>query len=151
MSRRPTTGARSVQAQPAADGARAQLDAARRDVGRLASAAYRQGGLGLGLGAIVTADSPGGMVDLASTLSVLANRQSAVLDRMDAARVVAGVLDQQAASALSDVAKAADAAKAAKLAVEAKVNEQATQVTALNAQVAQLTRALAVARAHSAS
>src|SRR5204862_7480083 len=111
-----------------------------RDVRRLASAASRQGRLGLALGALVTADSPGGMVDIASTLDVLANRQSAVLDRMDAARVVAGVLDQQAAAALSDVTTAADDAKAAKLAVEAKVNEQATQVTALNAQIAQLNK-----------
>ena len=63
---------------------RAELATAQREVGRLASAAYRQGGLGLGLGALVNADSPSGLPDLAGTLDVLANRQSAILDRMDA-------------------------------------------------------------------
>jgi cell wall-associated NlpC family hydrolase len=142
---------RAAAAQRAADGARAKLDLAQRDVGRLASQAYEQGGLSLGVGALVTSDSPTGIVDLASTLQVLANRQAAILDRMDAARVVAGVLDQQAAVALAGVSQAADAAKAAKQAVQAKAQQQRTQVAAINAQVASLSQALATARSHSAA
>jgi cell wall-associated NlpC family hydrolase len=142
---------RAAAAERAAGGARAELASAQRDVGRLASAAYRQGGLGLGLGALVNADSPSGLPDLAGTLDVLANRQSAILDRMDAARVVAGVLDQQATQALDDVVKAAADAKAAKDAVEAKARDQQAQVTAIDARVAALQKALATARAHSAS
>ncbi len=133
----------------AAGNAVSQLSDARRDVGRLAAAAYRSGGTDLSLGALIGSSSPENALSAVSMLGVLANRQSGIMDRMKAAQVVASVLSRQAGDALAAVAKAADAAKVAKQTVEARVAEQASQVTALNAQVAHLGHALAVARAQS--
>jgi peptidoglycan DL-endopeptidase CwlO len=144
------------QAQKAADAAaaaaaraKAQVQAAQVDLGRMASAAYRGDGLGLGLGAVLAADSPDSMLEALGTMSVIAHRQDDVVDRMKAAKVVASVLDKQAADALTAVSKAADDAATAKANVEAKAADQAAQVGAINTQVASLTAALNAARARS--
>ncbi len=136
-------------ASAAAVRAQADVQAAREDLGRIASAAYRGDGLGLGLGAVLSADSPESMLDAVATMNVLADRQNAVIDRLKATQVVSAVLDKQAADALAAVSKAAAAAAAAKAAVQAKVADQAAQVTQIDAQVASLTKALAAARAKS--
>ncbi len=136
-------------ASAAAVRAQADVQAAREDLGRIASAAYRGDGLGLGFGAVLTADSPQSMLDAVATMSVLADRQNAVIDRLKATQVVSAVLDKQAAASLAAVSKAAAAAAAAKSAVQAKVADQAAQVTHIDAQVATLTTALAAARAKS--
>jgi len=137
-------------AERAAGNAGAQLASARRDVGILASAAYRSGGTDLGLGALIASDSPGDALSAVGMLGVLANRQSGVMDRMKAAQVVAAVLNKQAGDALAGVTQAANAATAAKNAVLARVADQTSQVTAINAQVASLSHALDVARSQSA-
>ena len=139
----------AAAAQLAAGKSVADLDSARRDVGRLASAAYRSGGADLGLVALISSSSPENALSAVSTLGVLANRQSGIMDRMNAAKVVAGVLSSQASGALDAVTRAAAAAEAAKRAVEGKVSAQTAQVTAINARVAQLTQSLAAARAQS--
>jgi peptidoglycan DL-endopeptidase CwlO len=140
----------AAAAQRAAGSAGVQLALARRDVGRLAAAAYRSGGTDLSLNALMSSDSPQFALSAVSMLGVLANRQSGIMDRMKASQVVADVLNHQASAALDAVTKAAAAAQAAKVAVEAKVAAQTSQVKAINAQVASLTTALAVARAQSA-
>jgi peptidoglycan DL-endopeptidase CwlO len=149
MYRLQQAAAAAAVAQRAARGAQATLDAARLDVGRMAAAAYMGDGMGLGLGAIMSADSPDSVVEAVSTLGVLSGRQNAVLDRANAARVVAGVLNGQASDALAAVTAAASAALAAQQVVEQKVRAQSSQLGAINAQVQQLTTALAAARAHS--
>jgi cell wall-associated NlpC family hydrolase len=141
--------ATAAAAQAAAGTAGVQLSNARRDVGRLAAAAYRSGGTDYGLGAFVTSDSPTYALSAVGMLGVLANRTSGIMDRMKAAQVVAGVMNDQASSALDAVTQAANAAAQAKAAVELKVAQQSSQVAALDAKVAQLTQALNTARAHS--
>jgi peptidoglycan DL-endopeptidase CwlO len=136
-------------ASAAAASAQAQVESAQVDLGRVASAAYRGDGLGLGLSAVLAADSPDSMIEALGTMSVIAHRQDDVVDRLKAAKVVASVLDKRAADALAAVTAAADAAKAAKAAVQQKAAEQAAQVGAINTQVAALTKALAAARARS--
>ncbi len=136
-------------AAAAAESAQAQVQAAQVALGRIASAAYRGDGLGLGLGAVLAADSPDSMIEAIGTMSVISNRQDDVVDRLKAAKVVASVLDKRAADALAAVSKAADAAAQAKATVEAKAADQATQVGALNTQVAALSTQLAAARAKS--
>jgi cell wall-associated NlpC family hydrolase len=143
--------AAAASAEGAAKKAREQVEVARKAVGRLAAAAYRGQGIGLGIGAFVAAESPEYVAESIATMSVLADRQTAVLDQMKAAKVVADVLDRQAAAALDDVSAATEAAAKAKAAVEAKAAQQQSQVAGLNSQVTSLTAALAKARASSAA
>jgi len=139
----------AAAAAAAAVSAQAQVSVAQVDLGRMASAAYRGDGLGMGLGAVLAADSPQSMLEAMGTMSVIAHRQDDVVDRLKAAKVVASVLDKRASDALAAVTKAADDAARAKATVQAKAAEQAAQVGQLDSQVATLTTALAAARARS--
>lgn len=127
--------ARAAAAAAAARAAAAgvDLDAARRDVGRLAAASYKMGGSLGGMAAFASGQQASSVLGTAATLEALGRRQDAVLDRVRVQGVVTEVLRRQASDAVAEQQAAADRAAAAKAAVEARVQDQAGQVSELTA------------------
>ena len=89
--------------------ATARLDGAQQQLGRLAAQSYRSGGSLASLDVMLSPSGPDDVLERASMMRTLAGQRQQKVQRMDAARVVATTLDQQADDAL--VRQAAAAAK----------------------------------------
>jgi cell wall-associated NlpC family hydrolase len=90
-----------------ADLARGSLAGARREVGLLAAAQYRTGGVSQSLQVLLSVGDPQDVLDSAGLLATLGDQRRQVMERMDATRVVADVLDRQARRALAEQQAAA--------------------------------------------
>jgi len=134
------------QARQRADAAQAQYDAAQRIVGSFASAAYRSGADFGSADIFLGVDGPGGAVTRADTLAAVGAQVHRALLSADSAKIVAGVLRQQADVALAAEQKAEQAVATAKLHADAAVAAQQSKVASLNSQMAQLQAELAAAR-----
>ena len=113
--------AAAAAAQARADAAAASVAAAQREVGRFAAASYRMGGGIASFASMLDADGPQDLIDQASALANVAASNDRALDEVAAARVVAAVLDEQAAAALEAQTAAAERVRLAKVEAEAKV------------------------------
>jgi cell wall-associated NlpC family hydrolase len=121
------------QARDDAREARAQHEAsviaeaaAQDDLGAFAAAAYRSGGDIARVSAMLGADGPQTLIDQASTMTVLGDRQAAIITRLEAARAASAVLRQRAESALDEQqAAAAEVARAKATAERAVARQQA--------------------------
>ncbi len=145
------------QAQQASDAAQAKaaaalqdLDAARAEVGRFAAASYRMGGDLGGFASLLDADGPRELMNQASDLANVAQSNNVALQRVDAAQIVASVLQQQADDALAAQQAAAERVRLAKVEARTKVAEQKHQIGGLQALTSRLTERLAQARSHAA-
>jgi cell wall-associated NlpC family hydrolase len=119
------------QAQSAAAAAEEQLaravveqQAAEQDLGSFAAAAYRSGGDIARVSAMLSADGPQVLIDQAATMTLLGDRQSAVLNRVEAARAASVVLSQQAAEALAAQQDAAAEVRRMRDAAQQAVDQQ---------------------------
>jgi cell wall-associated NlpC family hydrolase len=121
----------AADAQARADAAKQDLASAQLDLGRFAAASYRMGGdLGT-FASMLDADGPQDLMDQASDLANVAASHDAALDRVAAARIVADVLSQQAATALQAQADATEQVRLAKAEAQAKVATQREQIGGL--------------------
>jgi peptidoglycan DL-endopeptidase CwlO len=136
----------AAAARRAAAGARREVDLANTRKGQLAAASYRMGGAAGGYAALFGADGPQDVMDRASTLEYLGQRQQAVLDRAQASALVARILDRQAGVALTAQRQAADAVRQAKRRAEAAVASQQRLMAEMNATQDRLLAELAAAR-----
>ena len=123
----------AASAQRAAASAQASLAAARTQLGEFAASSYRSGGDLANLGALLSSNGPGTLLDQASTMDVLATEQADVLARVQSAQVVAQVLSQQSQAALTAVTTATEQVRTAQLAAQQAAANQASQVKALDA------------------
>jgi peptidoglycan DL-endopeptidase CwlO len=98
--------------------------AADAELASFAAAAYRSGGDIARVSAMLSADGPQALLDQASTMTVLGDRQAAVLARVQAARAASVVLRDQAADALAEQQTAAAEVKRSKDAAQAAVEQQ---------------------------
>ncbi|HZI96842.1 MAG TPA: C40 family peptidase [Actinomycetales bacterium] len=140
------------QATAAAEAARATADralldveAARTAIGRLAANTYRSGSGLAGIEVFLSADGPQDLLDKAATIDALADRRQHSYQRMEAAELVAQLLDEQAQEAQQaqeDAAAAAEEARAeaqrSAAAAAAEVDRVAATRTDLIAQLAVL-------------
>jgi len=143
---------RRAQAAAAADAAAAKartgLQVARRDVGRIASQEYRDGGVTT-LGLLLDSSGPDAVLERASLLGVVGDGTGVAMGRISARRQVADSLGQRAAEALAAQKAAADALEKARERAE-KVAKQAQAAAAdVATQQARLTAELATLQATS--
>lgn len=80
--------------------ARQRLDGAQQQVGRLAAQSYRSGGSVASLGVLLSPRGPDGVLERASMMRTLAEQRQKTVQKVDAARVVATMLDEQADEAV---------------------------------------------------
>ena len=139
------------QAKARAAAAAADLAEAEREVGRFASASYRMGGGLGGFAAMLDANGPQDLMNQASDLANVAASNNRALDRVAAARIVAGVLNDQATAALAAQAAAAEHVRLAKVEAEAKVAAQTDQIGGLEKLTQKLSHRLAQARSKAGS
>ena len=135
------------QAQKAADAATAtattaeqDMFAAQTDLSRFASAAYRSGGDLGAVDALLSAQGPQQLLDQSATVTVLGQRQSALLSRMVNARITAVAAQQQAQQALDAKAAATAQVKAAKDKAQSLVDAAQAQANSLRRAQVQLQR-----------
>lgn len=128
-------------ARQAADRARGDVENARRDIGALAAATYRTGAAMSGLDAFLSAGGPQELLDTAAGLRLVGEERQHAYQRMDAAELVAKLLDEQAQEARARQERAAAKAEAARVAAE-----RAAQAAADEVAVVQDARAALVAR-----
>ncbi len=140
----------SAAAQAKAAAAQRDLEAARAEVGRFAAASYRMGGDLGGFASLLDADGPRELMNQASDLANVAQSNDVALQRVDAAQIVATVLQQQAADALAAQQAAAERVRLAKVEAQAKVAEQKDQIGGLQALTTRLTQRLSAARSNAA-
>lgn len=126
--------AKSQSASQAADAAQQQLGTAQTDLSRFASAAYRSGGDLAQVDAMLGARGPQDLMDQATTMDLLGDRQAGALNRVEAARATAIVLQSQALQALAEQQAAADEVKTSRDKAQAMVTEQQRLADDLNAQ-----------------
>ena len=81
---------------------------------------------------MLDADGPQDLMNQASDLANVAASNNRALDRVAAARIVATVLDEQAAAALAAETAAAERVRLAKVEAEAKVAAQTDQIDGLD-------------------
>ncbi len=108
------------------------------ELNRFASAAYRSGGDIARVSSMLSANGPQDLIDQASTIDVLGDRQSTALRRVNVARAAALVLKGQAAQALADQQAATDQVKTSRDQAQGLVDEQQRQANELSAQQSQL-------------
>jgi len=108
------------------------------ELNRFASAAYRSGGDIARVSSMLSANGPQDLIDQASTINVLGDRQSSALRRVNVARAAALVLKGQAAQALADQQAATDQVKTSRDKAQGLVDEQQRQANELSAQQGQL-------------
>jgi cell wall-associated NlpC family hydrolase len=108
------------------------------ELNRFASAAYRSGGDIARLSSMLSANGPQDLIDQASTINVLGDRQSTALRRVNVARAAALVLKGQAAQALADQQAATEQVKTSRDQAQGLVDEQQRQANQLAAQQSQL-------------
>ncbi len=118
---------------------------ARTDVGRLAAQSYRDGGSLTAVSAVLAPGGPQDVMDRAALLDSLARDRTRIMQRLDATRVAATLLQQQADEALKQQRAAAAALAAARATAEAAagaaaaaVSDTAARQAALLAQLAEL-------------
>lgn len=128
-------------ARQAADRARVDVESARRDIGMLAAATYRTGAAMSGVNAFLSAGGPQELLDTAAGLRIVGEERQQAYQRMEAAELVAKLMDEQAQEARARQERAAAKAKAARAAAE-----RAAQAAADEVAVVQDTRAALVAR-----
>lgn len=87
----------AAAAHSAAAAARAGLAEARREVGRIASQKYRQGGVSA-IGVLLDADGPDAVLERASLLGAVGDAQGLAMERMSARRLVTTSLEAHAAT-----------------------------------------------------
>ena len=141
-----------VKAQAAGQAAAAaqqSLGSAQNDLSRFASAAYRSGGDLAQVDAMLGANGPQDLADQATTMNLLGDRQSVALNRVQAARATAEVLQTQAQKALAEQQAAADAVKGARDKAQSMVAEQQAQTDALASQRTALAKQVAALRSSS--
>ncbi len=137
----------AAEAGARAASARADLAAAQLEVGRFASASYRMGGDLGSFASMLDADGPQDLMNQANDLANVAASNNRALARVEAARIVATVLDDQATTALGAQTAAAERVRLAKLDAQAKVAAQTDQIDGLTTLAHRLTQRLASARA----
>ena len=133
-------------AQQRAAAARGEVTAAQRRLGRFAAAAYRSGGDLQGLTAFLSATGPRDLLDRASAIDKIGASRQHALDDVQAARVVADVLQRRAGRTVTARQHAADAVELSKRAAESALAEQQRAVADIAAQREQLVHLLAAAR-----
>ncbi len=98
------------------------VEQARAEVGRLAAGTYREGGDLTTLQLLLAPGDPQDLLDQAALVKAMGNERARALGRLDGARVVAGLLDQQARSTLSAQRAAADRLASARDAAAAQAS-----------------------------
>jgi cell wall-associated NlpC family hydrolase len=136
----------AVEAQRNADRARAQVEAARVDLGRFAAAAYRSGGDLGGLSTFLAADGPRDLISRASALQSIGNSRRNALESFRSATAYATVLDRRASATVEKRQSAARQVEQAKAAAESRFATQQRVVGEIAAQRETLVRDLAAAR-----
>lgn len=126
-------------------------EAANAELASFAAAAYRSGGDIARVSAMLSADGPQAMLDQASTMNVLGDRQAAVLSRVQAARAASVVLRDQAGAALATQKSAAAEVKRSKDAAETAVAQQQVVADQLEAKRGALVSRLESLRGKSTS
>lgn len=139
----------SVVAQREAEEAQRAVDEARRELGRFAAAAYREGGDLSGFSAFLSSNGPQDLIDRASAIDTIANHRRRALAAVRSAEVAAGVLEQRAEHLVAAREDAAVAVEAAKVAAEGKLVAQQQAVAEMATQRESLITALATARSTS--
>jgi cell wall-associated NlpC family hydrolase len=139
----------SVVAQRMAEEAQRAVDEARRELGRFAAAAYREGGDLSGFSAFLSSNGPQDLIDRASAIDTIANHRRRALAAVRSAEVAAGVLEQRAEHLVAAREDAAVAVEAAKVAAEGKLVAQQHAVAEMATQRESLITALATARSTS--
>jgi cell wall-associated NlpC family hydrolase len=125
--------AEADSAKRAASSAQTALAEAREELGSFAAASYRSGGDLANVGALMSADGPGALLDRANTINVLSTQREYVLARVESARVVAELLETQSAQALDTVETAAVEVTETRRQAQAAFDSQAAEVDALDA------------------
>jgi cell wall-associated NlpC family hydrolase len=124
---------------------------ANAELASFAAAAYRSGGDIARVSAMLSADGPQALLDQASTMTVLGDRQASALARVQAARAASVVLRDQAASALSEQQNAAAEVKRSKDAAERAVAQQQAIADQLEIKRSALVKRLKALKGRSAS
>jgi cell wall-associated NlpC family hydrolase len=139
-----TAEAAARLARAKASGAATGYQKTRAEVGRLASQAYREGGSLSQVGAVLAPGGPQDVLDRAAMIENLGAERTRVMQRMDATRLVAQLLQEQADDALRRQQaatfalatahdRASSAADAAAATVAAAEKQQATLLVQLAA------------------
>jgi cell wall-associated NlpC family hydrolase len=135
-----------VVAQRKAAEAQVEVDAARRELGRFAAAAYREGGDLGGFSAFLSSSGPQDLIDRASAINSIGTSRRRALATLHSAEVAAGILQQRAKHLVAAREDAAAAVEAAKVAAEGKLAAQQQAVAAMASERRSLIVALAKAR-----
>jgi cell wall-associated NlpC family hydrolase len=135
-----------IVAQGKAEEAQREVDAARRELGRFASAAYREGGDLGGFSAFLSSSGPQDLIDRASAINSIGTSRRRALAALHSAEVAAGILQQRARELVAAREDAAAAVEAAKVAAEGKLAAQQQAVAAMASERRSLIVALAKAR-----
>jgi cell wall-associated NlpC family hydrolase len=135
-----------VVAQRKAEEAQVEVDAARRELGRFAAAAYREGGDLGGFSAFLSSSGPQDLIDRASAINSIGTSRRRALATLHSAEVAAGILQQRARHLVAAREEAAAAVGAAKVAAEGKLAAQKQAVAAMASERRSLIVALAKAR-----
>jgi cell wall-associated NlpC family hydrolase len=134
-----------------AAGATATYDRARADVGRLASQVYRNGGDLSEISAFLGQGGPQDVLDRAAMIDNLGAKRARAMQRLDATRVVAYLLQQQADDALRRQRAATAALVTVRDQAESATDAAAATVAAAEAEQAKLLVELAELRHTSAA
>jgi cell wall-associated NlpC family hydrolase len=135
-----------VVAQRKAEEAQREVDAARRELGKFAAAAYRDGGDLGGFSAFLSSSGPQDLIDRASAINSIGNSRRRALAALHSAEIAAGILQQRARHLVAAREDAAAAVEAAKVAAEGKLAAQQQAVAAMATERRSLIVALAKAR-----
>ena len=135
-----------VVAQRKAAEAQGEVDAARRELGRFAAAAYREGGDLGGISAFLSSSGPQDLIDRASAIDSIGTSRRRALATLRSAEVAAAILQQRARHLVAAREDAAAAVEAAKVAAEGKLAAQQQAVAAMASERRSLIVALAKAR-----
>lgn len=136
----------AAEARRRATGAQAEFDAAHRDVGRLAAAAYRLGSSVSDLAPFLAGGGPREVVDQSANIDMLGDQRRRSYDRSLVADVAADILSRRAQQALTAQRQAAAAVAAAKRLAEQQLQEQRRMVAGLQRRRGELLVLLAQAR-----
>lgn len=128
--------------------AEAKLDRTRDKVGTVAATVYKRGTSMPRLASTLSADGPRDLINRLNAMKILANQRSTTLDEMRSAKIVAGVLREQAHQAWQEQREATKEAERAKRAAQAKVQEQKSQVGEIKDLEQRLEAKLDQARSH---
>lgn len=129
--------------------AQAEEAAAANDLASFAAAAYRSGGDIARVSAMLSADGPQTLMDQAATMTVIGDRQSSVLARVQAARAASAVLQERAAQALFGQQEAAAEVARTRAAAQQAVDDQQELADALEAKRQRLVEQLRALRGRS--